>query len=174
MLKQTQDPSAVVFARKLYEKTPQLFCATSKGSTHVKCHKNLTIKTVQKVTVGTCHRCLWSVLAFYNSRTFDETPTDHQDVDTVNHHINTLDANRNRISIAHLNTQSIASSFAEFEAMLMGYKFDMITLSETWLKDNALLLQHVNMSKAGYKVEFVNRPNKRGGGVGLYIKDNLQ
>ena len=49
--------------------------------------------------------------------------------------------------------------------MLMRYKFDVITLSETWLKDNALLLQHVNIP--GYKVEFANRPNERGGGVGL-------
>ena len=125
-------PVSCNFCEKTVRKNScQLFYATCKGSSHVKCHKNLTIKTLQKVTVWTCHRCVWSVLPFYNSRTFDETPTDHQDVDTVDHHINTLDANRNRISIAHLNTQSIASSFAEFEEMLMRYQFDIITLSET-------------------------------------------
>lgn len=164
--------SCTLCAKTVRKDSCQLFCATCKASSHVKCHKNLTIKTVQKVTVWTCHCCLWSVLPFYNSRTIDKTSTNHVDAGTIDHHINTLDANRNRISIAHLNTQSITSSFTEFEAMLMRYKFDIITLSETWLKDNALLLQHVNIP--GYKVEFVNRPNKRGGGVGLYIKDNLQ
>ena len=151
----------------------QLICATCEDSSHVKCHNlSLTINTVEKVTVWTCHRCLCSVLPFHNTRQIDETPTDLQAFDTTDHHMNTLDANKNQISIAHLNTQSITSSFAEFETMLTRYKFDIITLSETWLKDNALLLQHVNIP--GYKVEFVNRPNKRGGGVGLYIKENLQ
>ena len=87
-------------------------------------------------------------------------------------HLNILDANRNRISISHLNTQSITSSFAEFEAMVMRYKFDIITLSETWLKNNPLLLNHFTIP--GYKNEFNNREEKRGGGVGLYIRENLQ
>ena len=153
----------------------QLHCSTCKESSHVKCHKNisLTINTVQKVTVWTCHRCLCSVLPFHNTRTIDETPADSQAVDDlIDQHLTTLDANRNRISIAHLNTQSIASSFAEFEAMLTRYKFDIMTLSETWLKENVLLLQHVTIP--GYHIEYINRPNRRGGGVGLYIKDHLK
>ena len=78
----------------------------------------------------------------------------------------------NETSIAHLNTQSMTSSFPEFEAMLSAYKFDIITLSETWLKDNKLLLQYVSIP--GYNFEFLNRQNKRGGGVGVYLKDHLQ
>ena len=83
-------------------------------------------------------------------------------------HINNLNVNRDRIRIAHLNT----SSFAEFEAMLMRTKFDIITLSETWLKNNPLLLNHI--TNPGYKNEFNNREEKRGGGVGLCIREGLK
>ena len=46
--------------------------------------------------------------------------------------------------------------------MLAKHKFDIITLSETWLKDNPLLLNHVTIP--GYKNE-CNRDGKRGGGM---------
>ena len=39
-------------------------------------------------------------------------------------------------TIAHLNTQAIRSTFDEFTCMLNTQKFDIMTLSETWLKDN--------------------------------------
>ena len=71
-----------------------------------------------------------------------------QDVDLIDKHINNLNANRDRISIAHLSsTQSITSSFAEFETMLMRTKFDIIILFETWLKNNPLLLNHVTIPR---------------------------
>ena len=40
------------------------------------------------------------------------------------------------ISIAHLNTQAICSTSDEFTCMLNTQKIDIMTLSETWLKDN--------------------------------------
>ena len=48
-------------------------------------------------------------------------------------------------------------------------KFDIITLSETWLKNDKHLLEYVNLP--GYKFSYRNRDEKRGGGVGVYIKD---
>ena len=113
-------PVSCNFCEKTVRKNSrQLICTTCEDSSHVKCHNlSLTINTVEKVTVWTCHRCLCSVLPFHNTRQIDETPTDLQAFDTTDHHMNTLDANKNQISIAHLNTQSITSSFAEFETML--------------------------------------------------------
>ena len=53
--------------------------------------------------------------------------------------------------------------------MLHEYQFDIITMSETWLKDNQKLLDYVNIP--GCKLEYANRDNKQGGGVGVYIKE---
>ena len=39
------------------------------------------------------------------------------------------------MSIAHLNVQTLMSIFNEFSLMLDEYQFDVIVVSETWLKD---------------------------------------
>jgi len=66
----------------------------------------------------------------------------------------------------------MSSTFDEFQVMLKQHQFDIITLSETWLKDNKHLLEYVKLS--GYNFSFKNRDNKRGGGVGVYIKDTIE
>ena len=48
-------------------------------------------------------------------------------------------------------------------------KFNIITLSETCLKNGKHLLEYVNLP--GYKFSYRNRDEKIGGGVGVYIKD---
>ena len=53
--------------------------------------------------------------------------------------------------------------------MLNEYQFDITIMSETWLKDNQKLLDYVVIP--GYNLEYPNRHNKRGGGVGVYIKE---
>ena len=60
-----------------------------------------------------------------------------------NVHSEALETNRNHLSIAHLNTQSMSSTFDEFQGMLYQYPFDIITLSETWLRNDTNLLQYV-------------------------------
>ena len=52
------------------------------------------------------------------------------------------------------------------------YPFDVITMSETWLKNNELLLQHVTIP--GYSSEFRNRESIKGGGVSAYIKESVK
>lgn len=44
-------------------------------------------------------------------------------------------------------------------------------MSETWLKENNLLLQHVSIP--GYVQAFNNRTTIRGGGVGVYLKESV-
>ena len=56
--------------------------------------------------------------------------------------------------------------------MCTTYKYDIITLSETWLKDNQYLIEHVQIS--GYTIDYKDTYGKRGGGVGLYIKDRIK
>ena len=74
-----------------------------------------------------------------------------------------------RVSICHLNTQSTTSTFDEFEFTVNETKFNIITLSEIWLKNDKHLLKYVNLS--GFKVSYKNRGEKRGGSAGVYKKD---
>ena len=48
------------------------------------------------------------------------------------------------------------------------YKFDIVALSETWLKNNKPHLVQVD----GYKSEFKNKESKSGG-IGFYIKEHM-
>ena len=72
----------------------------------------------------------------------------------------------------HLNTQSMLSSLDELILTVEKYPFDIVTMSETWLKDNQQLLNYVKIP--GYSQEFRNRNNLRGGGVGAYIMESLK
>ena len=87
----------------------------------------------------------------------------------INTHVTKLQELKTHISICHLNTQSMTSTFDEFQFMVNKLKLDIITLSETWLKNDKHLLEYVNLP--GYKFSYRNRDEKRGGGVGVYIKD---
>ena len=57
-----------------------------------------------------------------------------------NVHSEALETNRNYLSITHLNTQSMSSTFDEFQILLYQDRFNIITLSETWLQNDASLL----------------------------------
>ena len=54
-----------------------------------------------------------------------------------------LVTHENHPSIAHLNTQSISSTFDEFQVMLYHYLFDIITWSDTWLRNDRNLQQYI-------------------------------
>ena len=87
----------------------------------------------------------------------------------INTHVKKLQELKTHISICHLNTKSMTSTFGEFQFMVNELKFDIITLSETWLKNDKHLLEYANTP--GYKFSYRNRDEKKGGGVGVYIKD---
>ena len=75
------------------------------------------------------------------------------------------------ISITRINCQSILSTFDQFTVMLKSYEFDIISLSETWLTNNQHELDYANI--VGYKSIFKHQKDKKGGGVGFYIKENI-
>ena len=139
------------------------------------CHSNTHIKCCGGLNAGNwlCQTFTLSILPFNNVRDLHNCDNGADiEILRLNQYQHPEILRSNGTSIAHLNTQSMTSSFPEFKAMLSAYKFDIITLSETWLKDNKLLLQYVSIS--GYNFEFLNRQNKRSGGVGVYLKDHLQ
>ena len=87
-------------------------------------------------------------------------------------HVAALENKANLLKFLHLNTQSLVSTFNEFYITLAKYPFDVVALSETWLRQNKMLLDYVQIP--GYELLYNNRENMRGGGVGFYIKDTVK
>ena len=79
-------------------------------------------------------------------------------------HINMISKHRCYTSVAHINTL-LPSSFDEFSLMMNRYQFDIVAVSETWLKDNKTQLEYVQIN--GYSSVWKNRESKTGGGVGF-------
>ena len=87
-------------------------------------------------------------------------------------HLTTLQNNAKHLKIMHINTESMVSTFDHLCLLIQRYFFDVITMSETWLKENNLLIQYVTIP--GYIHAFNNRDKIRGGGVGVYIKESIK
>ena len=99
----------------------------------------------------------------------DELNTNvESDANYTNEHLEKLDELNKHISICHLNIQSMSSTFDDFQFMINQTNYDVIALSETWLKNDKHLLEYVRLP--GYEFAYRNRDEKRGGGVGIYIK----
>lgn len=158
----------------------RLYCDICKGFTHANCANistNFQIKITAKSAVDwTCNNCTLSQMPFskicdLNSSSATIASTNQSVI--IDQHKEQLEVNKHLLKIFHLNTQSLLSTFAEFEAMAYEYKFDILTLSETWFTDNQHLIDHVQIP--GYNLYYRNRNNnKRGGGVAAYIRDNIK
>ena len=142
---------------------------------HVKCNnRQLNQYASNKAYEWTCPNCILTALPFYNRRNldFDSTVADEATIlNTNNCHIETLKNHQKYTSIAHINCQSILSTFDEIAVMLKSYEFDIISLSETWLTNNQHQLGCV--STAGYESIFKHHKDKKGDGVGFYVKENI-
>ena len=129
-----------------------------------------------------CTSCTLQVLPFFIN--VEDISSDNDDTTPVINHSeqpslstdkfkSMIDKQQHLLKICHLiNTQSMLSTFDEFECLINQYPFDIITLSETWLKDNQHVLDYVRIP--GYSIEFRNRKDRRGGGVGIYMRDNIK
>ena len=163
-------PSLCSMCLKTVRKNSKIVsCDRCQQKSHLRC---VDPRKKASITEWLCPQCLPSILPFCNVRDLslidqEIAQQEHQDLE-----LERLNQNRNLFSIAHLNTQSMVSTFDEFMLFVNRYDFDVITLTETWLKDNPFLLEYVKIE--GYKTYFHNRDNKRGGGVGIYIKDDIK
>lgn len=75
-------------------------------------------------------------------------------------------------SLIHLNCRSLYSNLSKIYDYLntLQNKCTVIALSETWLTDE----KGVEFHFEGYELFYVNRINKRGGGVSLYVSSDLK
>ena len=172
-MKCIQTPSQVLDYKRLV-------CMICKSVNHLKCaYPNTTARSLydSEAKQWTCSYCTLSCLPFHSLRSLDELVgnnlnTHNNSYAETNVHLQCLQQFSNHTSICHLNTQSMCSTFDEFYVMCNTCKYDIITLSETWLKNNHHLIEHVQIP--GYQLDYRNRDNTRGGGMGVYIKEHIK
>ena len=129
--------------------------------THGKCSNSQTLVLNSRVSCyWTCNKCLHRVLPFFKSSslandicnldTYTELEnTANSDISnqlgTINRDITALNEHRNHTSIAHLNAQCLSTSIDKFNVKLNTYGFDILSISETWLKENKDLIDYVQI-----------------------------
>ena len=87
------------------------------------------------------------------------------------HSFNNVFKKSNELSIFHLNIRSIPANFSKLRAQLdtLHINFKIFALSETAINDH-----DTAFNIPGYNVEQDFRPKRKGGGVALFIANNLQ
>ncbi|XP_031330766.1 uncharacterized protein LOC116161527 [Photinus pyralis] len=87
---------------------------------------------------------------------------------------NTMVSNNNKLkyklSLCHLNSRSLISTFHYFSDLVTDCNFDIIAVSETWLKPT---ISSASVQLPGYDLLRADRPTK-GGGLCFYIKSHLK
>ena len=115
-----------------------------------------------------CYRCYLKELPVFNTQNLSEETISITDQTIQNNgHSEALETNRNHLSIAHLNAQSMSSTSDEFQIKRYHHPFEIIALLWTWLWNDTNLPQYVQIT--GYSFCYKNR-DKRRGSVGMYIK----
>ena len=110
---------------------------------------------------------------FYNSQCNKTLHScDYYLEDSFNKKVSDLHVPARCLSLIHTNIRSANKNLKKFELYLNGlnFQFPVIALSESWLTDD-------NFDKcgiSGYASEHNIRENRRGGGVSLLIKDDIE
>ena len=125
----------------------------------------------------TCLNCFGKELPFYGVRDLDELDSVIPDSESENEcyidsHWEKLSQHSKHLRLCHLNCQSLLSTFDEFVHLVSKYKLDILTLSETWLRNNVHQIAHIQIP--GNSFAFKNRGEKRGGGVAVYLGEELK
>lgn len=87
-------------------------------------------------------------------------------------YLDTINSRVKQFSFIHINSQAMTLTFQGLLLVIRTRGFDLVTLSETWMKDNHQLLSHASIT--GYVDEFWNRDQIKGGGVGAYIEQSVK
>lgn len=79
-------------------------------------------------------------------------------------------SNSHRLKVGHLNLRSIFTGFVDLQHIISDDRFDILAVTETWLNSD-IATSEVGIT--GYNFYRNDRHIGRGGGVGMYIKHNL-
>lgn len=76
---------------------------------------------------------------------------------------------RDSLKCFYLNARSIKNKFSELEAIMISEGYDIVGITETWLSEE----DGDEYNIEGYKLFRKDRCNRRGGGVALYVNENI-
>ena len=101
---------------------------------------------------------------------YTDNITDSQYYDSENFNLYFKDNCNKTFSSIHFNVRSLPKHIDQLTNFICGLnlKFDVIGISETWMKENSPVVQIPN-----YSFLCKGRQSKAGGGVGLYVKSDL-
>jgi exonuclease III len=77
--------------------------------------------------------------------------------------------NKELLCLMHINCRSIAAKLLSIENLLIQLSVDILAVTETWLDETNAKATHIQ----GYNFEFQCRKEGRGGGVGFFIKKQI-
>ena len=73
-------------------------------------------------------------------------------------------------NIAHINIRSLRHKTHEIEDLLERHSLSVLAITETWLDEND---NEGVINIDGYTLFRRDRPHQRGGGVGIYVREDL-
>jgi exonuclease III len=108
---------------------------------------------------------------FFSGTKFNSNHCEYYSENDFNKMCYENDYANNSLSLFHVNVRSIPKNKSNLDnyLALLTHNFEFIGLTETWLNDQTCNLFNLN----GYNSHHYCRPVKRGGGVSLYIKNNI-
>lgn len=85
--------------------------------------------------------------------------------------VDEVNISKDSLSVLQINCRSLPKNFQSIETLILNLssKPSVICLSETWLNDENYIFYNIE----GYKLFSKSRPNKRGGGVGIYVSNGF-
>lgn len=78
---------------------------------------------------------------------------------------------QNSLMICHVNCQCLLPHIDAFKLFSLVNKYDIICMSETWLKDS---MKNGMIALSGYYLLRCDRVGKNGGGVGVFIREDIR
>ena len=72
--------------------------------------------------------------------------------------------------IAHLNLRSILNKMDDVRSLTHNKRFDIFTFSEIWLNSS---IKDSELDIPGYTLVRHDRTSKRGGGMAIYVRNNI-
>ena len=109
---------------------------------------------------------------FYNNLVSNSLGCDYYFEDGFNEKLKTFDYIDKSFSIFHINLRSIKRNYDSLKhyLLLLSIKFSVIAITETWLYDDISSLYQI----PDYTFISNHRTHKRGGGVGFYVRNDIE
>ena len=76
--------------------------------------------------------------------------------------------NSSKLKLAHVNIRSCRNKEVEISLILKENDIDILTLNETWLKNN------FKLDIPNYTITRKDRPSRQGGGVAILVRNDIK